>query len=199
MEPFKEITAPVIPIFVDNIDTDQIIPARYMKSTQKKGLGRYLFHDWRYDDQGNTKEGFILNQPGLNPQILVAGENFGSGSSREHAPWALQDFGFRVILAASFADIFKHNALNIGLLPIQADKSFLHNLLRLYEKKPDTQVHVDLVKQKVAIPDTEEFIYFEINQYKKKCLLHGLDDIDYLLKMKQDILDYENNRQTAIK
>lgn len=195
MEAFKKITAPIIPLSVDNIDTDQIIPARYMKSTQKQGLGQYLFYDWRFDSNGIPKKDFVLNQPGITCKILVAGENFGSGSSREHAPWALQDFGFRVIIAGSFADIFKHNALNIGLLPVEVDKDFLNKIFRQYEKNPNTKVHVDLVKQKVELTDTEESTYFEINQYKKKCLLKGIDDIDYLLNLKEEIIDYENKRE----
>lgn len=195
MQAFSEITAPIIPLPVDNIDTDQIIPARYMKSTQKQGLGQYLFYDWRFDANGNPKKNFVLNQPGITCKILVAGENFGSGSSREHAPWALQDFGFRVIIAGSFADIFRHNALNIGLLPVQADKDFLNTIFRQQDKEPNTKLHVDLVNQKVEIVGTEESTHFEINQYKKKCLLHGIDDIDYLMNMKQEIIEYENQRK----
>jgi 3-isopropylmalate/(R)-2-methylmalate dehydratase small subunit len=197
MQPFKEITAPIIPLPVDNIDTDQIIPARYMKSTQKKGLGKYLFHDWRYNSDGSPKEDFILNQPGLTCKILVAGENFGSGSSREHAPWALQDYGFRVIVATGFADIFKHNALNIGLLPVQVEKDFRDKILKQHQKDPKTQLHVDLENQKVTITDTGETTKFGINQYKKKCLLEGIDDIDYLLNMKDEIINYENKRQLS--
>ncbi|MFP4621635.1 MAG: 3-isopropylmalate dehydratase small subunit [Bacteroidales bacterium] len=195
MEAFREITAPFIPLPSDNIDTDQIIPARYMKSTQKKGLGQYLFYDWRFNSNGTPKKDFVLNQPGITCKILVAGENFGSGSSREHAPWALQDFGFRVIIAGSFADIFKHNALNIGILPVEVNKDFLNKIFRQYEKDPNTQIHVDLVKQKVEITNTGDFTHFDINQYKKKCLLHGLDDIDYLMNMKNEIIDYENKRE----
>lgn len=197
MEKFETITAPIIPLPVDNIDTDQIIPARYMKSIQKKGLGQYLFYDWRYDSEGNPKENFILNQTGLTFKILVAGENFGSGSSREHAPWALQDFGFRVIIAPSFADIFKNNALNVGILPVEVEKEFLNKILRLHEQDPNTQVHVDLEKQKVEIFDTKESTGFEINQYKKKCLLNGINDIDYLLSLKDEIIDYENKRHSV--
>ena len=199
MEPFKEITAPVIPLYVDNIDTDQIIPARYMKKKKKNGLGKYLFHDWRYDANENPKEDFILNKPGITPEILVTGENFGSGSSREHAPWALQDFGFRVIVATSFADIFKHNALNIGLLPIKASKEFVNKILKQYDKNPQSKIHVDLVKQQVEIVDTGEIADFEINQYKKKCLLHGINDIDYLLNLRDEISDYEKKRNMVSK
>jgi len=195
MEPFKEITAPIVPLPYDNVDTDQIIPARYMKSTQKKGLGKYLFYDWRFNSDGSAKKDFILNQPDLTCKILVAGDNFGSGSSREHAPWALQDYGFRVIIASSFADIFKHNALNVGLLPAEVDKDFMDKLLEQNKKDPKTEVHVDLVKQKVEIVGTSDYTYFEINQYKKKCLLHGIDDIDYLMNLKEDITEFENKRK----
>ncbi|MGM0532540.1 MAG: 3-isopropylmalate dehydratase small subunit [Bacteroidota bacterium] len=195
MEPFKEITAPIVPLPYDNIDTDQIIPARYMKSTQKKGLGKYLFYDWRFDSNGNPKKDFVLNQPGLTCKILVSGDNFGSGSSREHAPWALQDYGFRVIIASSFADIFKHNALNVGLLPVEVDRNFMDKLLKQNEKNPNTKIHVDLADQKVELTETGESTHFEINQYKKKCLMQGIDDIDYLMSIKEKIIDYENKRE----
>ena len=195
MEAFKEITAPIVPMPVDNIDTDQIIPARYMKSTQKQGLGQYLFYDWRFGSDGSPKKDCVLNQPGITCKILVAGENFGSGSSREHAPWALQDFGFKVIIAGSFADIFRHNALNIGLLPVEVDKEFLNKIFRQNENDPNTQMHVSLLEQKVELTETGDSAYFEINQYKKKCILHGIDDIDYLMGLKNEIIDYENKRE----
>jgi len=195
MEPFKEITAPIVPLPYDNIDTDQIIPARYMKSTQKKGLGKYLFYDWRFDANGNPKKDFVLNQPDITCKILVAGDNFGSGSSREHAPWALQDYGFRVIIASSFADIFKHNALNVGLLPVEVDRDFRDKLLKQYEKNPNSEIHVDLVNQKVEMVGTGDSTNFEINKYKKKCLLHGIDDIDYLMNLTEEITEFENKRK----
>ncbi|MBS3769703.1 MAG: 3-isopropylmalate dehydratase small subunit [Bacteroidales bacterium] len=195
MEPFKEITAPIVPLPYDNIDTDQIIPARYMKSTQKKGLGKYLFYDWRFDANGNPKKDFVLNQPDITCKILVAGDNFGSGSSREHAPWALQDYGFRVIIASSFADIFKHNALNVGLLPVEVDGDFMDKLLKQNEKNPNSEIHVDLVNQKVEMVGTGDSTNFEINKYKKKCLLHGIDDIDYLMNLTEEITEFENKRK----
>ena len=195
MEPFKEITAPIVPLPYDNIDTDQIIPARYMKSTQKKGLGKYLFYDWRFDANGNPKKDFVLNQPDITCKILVAGDNFGSGSSREHAPWALQDYGFRVIIASSFADIFKHNALNVGLLPVEVDRDFRDKLLKQFEKNPNSEIHVDLVNQKVEMVGTGDSTNFEINKYKKKCLLHGIDDIDYLMNLTEEITEFENKRK----
>ena len=195
MEPFKEITAPIVPLPYDNIDTDQIIPARYMKSTQKKGLGKYLFYDWRFDANGNPKKDFVLNQPDITCKILVAGDNFGSGSSREHAPWALQDYGFRVIIASSFADIFKHNALNVGLLPVEVERDFRDKLLKQYEKNPNSDIHVDLVNQKVEMVGTGDSTNFEINKYKKKCLLHGIDDIDYLMNLTEEITEFENKRK----
>jgi len=195
MEPFKEITAPIVPLPYDNIDTDQIIPARYMKSTQKKGLGKYLFYDWRFDANGNPKKDFVLNQPDITCKILVAGDNFGSGSSREHAPWALQDYGFRVIIAYSFADIFKHNALNVGLLPVEVERDFRDKLLKQYEKNPNSEIHVDLVNQKVEMVGTGDSTNFEINKYKKKCLLHGIDDIDYLMNLTEEITEFENKRK----
>jgi len=195
MEPFKEITAPIVPLPYDNIDTDQIIPARYMKSTQKKGLGKYLFYDWRFDANGNPKKDFVLNQPDITCKILVAGDNFGSGSSREHAPWALQDYGFRVIIASSFADIFKHNALNVGLLPVEVERDFRDKLLKQYEKNPNSEIHVDLVNQKVEMVGTGDSTNFEINKYKKKCLLHGIDDIDYLMNLTEEITEFENKRK----
>lgn len=175
---------------VDNIDTDQIIPARFLKATTREGFGDNLFRDWRYDDTNNPKAEFVLNSLEYQGKILVAGKNFGCGSSREHAAWALYDYGFRVVISSFFADIFKNNALNNALLPIQVEDTVLHELFSLIQSKPESELIIDLENQTLAF-GTDKKISFEINPYKKACLMHGYDDIDYLLSLKEKIRVFE--------
>lgn len=191
MEAFRKIISRAIPLPVEDIDTDQIMPARFLKATTREGFGENLFRDWRYDASGNPKEGFILNQPEYSGKILIAGKNFGCGSSREHAAWALYDYGFRIVISSYFADIFKGNALNNGLLPVQVSTDFLHSLFRVLEENEATQIEVDLENQKVSIRGTDESEAFDINPYKKICLLNGYDDIDFLISKKQLIEEFE--------
>jgi len=181
-----------VPMPMENIDTDQIIPARFLKATTRDGFGKNLFRDWRYEDndESRLKPGFILNNPLFKGQILVAGKNFGSGSSREHAAWALLDFGFRVIVSSFFADIFKNNALNNGVLPVQVSGGFLS---KIFSQTYDAGLTVNLEKQTITIDITEEQESFEINHYKKTCLLNGHDDIDYLISVKNEIEEFERN------
>lgn len=179
-----------VPINQENIDTDQIIPARFLKATTKDGFGKNLFRDWRYenDDDTKPKKDFPLNQSDFTGEILVAGKNFGCGSSREHAAWSLLDYGFRVVVSSFFADIFKNNALNNGVLPVQVSESFLQKLFQL---ENTTELLIDLEKQTISIPETGETESFEINAYKKTCLLNGFDDIDFLLSIKEEIELFE--------
>jgi len=180
-----------VPLPAENIDTDQIIPARFLKATSREGFGDKLFRDWRYDKQGNPYPDFVLNNPDYSGYILVGGKNFGSGSSREHAAWAIFDYGFKVVISSFFADIFKNNALNTGLLPVQITKSFLKTLLTAIEKNPGTIVKIDLPNQEISLIASGIKENFEISSYKKKCLLNGYDDIDYLINMKEKIIDFE--------
>jgi 3-isopropylmalate/(R)-2-methylmalate dehydratase small subunit len=176
---------------MENVDTDQIIPARFLKATDRKGFGENLFRDWRFDDRGVPKAGFILNDPLRTGKILIAGKNFGSGSSREHAAWALYDYGFRAIVSSYFADIFANNALNNGLLTVQIPDEFLKQLFSLINNNPAIVINIDLKNQEISIPGTGLKTVFPINTFKKKCLLDGIDDIDYLLSIKQEIVDFE--------
>jgi len=194
IEKFKILESTCIPLPIENVDTDQIIPARFLKATTREGFGENLFRDWRYDNQDQSLANFVLNNSEYSGQILVAGKNFGSGSSREHAAWAIYDYGFKVVVSSFFADIFKNNALNNGLLPVQVSEDFLSILLKKVFENPATNVMVDLPAQEIRIQGTEISEKFEINQYKKNCLLNGFDDIDYLLNLKDEIVDYENNR-----
>jgi len=191
MEKFKLIESTAVPLAVENIDTDQIIPARFMKATDRQGFGENLFRDWRYDETGEPKKDFILNDPGYSGIILIAGRNFGSGSSRGHAAWALYDYGFRVIVSSFFADIFRNNAMNNGLLPVQVSDNFLKKLFTAVQQNADVKIRVALENQEITLTDTGEMENFEINQYKKKCLLNGYDDIDYLLNIKDKIEKFE--------
>ncbi len=188
---FELLETTCVPLPLENVDTDQIIPARFLSATTRNGFGEKLFRDWRYDKSGNINKDFVLNDPGYTGKVLVAGKNFGSGSSREHAVWAISDYGFRAVVSSFFADIFKNNCLNNGLLPIVVPDRFLKDLLDLVQKKPDTRVRIDLEKQLFTLLPTEETISFEINPYKKECLLKGLDDIDYLLGIKDLINSFE--------
>ena len=194
MNKFVKLTSTVVPLPVENIDTDQIIPARFLKATTREGFGENLFCDWRYDANGNKKEDFVLNNPTYAGEILVAGKNFGCGSSREHAAWAIQDHGFKVVISSFFADIFKGNALNNGLLPIQVSDVFLAKIFEAVARDPKTQLTVDLQEQVVELQTTLENESFEINAYKKSCLINGYDDIDFILNQKEAVTTFENNR-----
>jgi len=194
VEKFSTIVSACVPLPIENVDTDQIIPARFLKATSRKGFGENLFRDWRYDKNDQPKAGFVLNQKTWSGTILVAGKNFGSGSSREHAAWAIYDYGFRVVVSSFFADIFKNNALNNGLLPVQVSEGFLATLLKEIQENPASQVTIDLEKQVIAILSTGASEKFDINPYKKTCLLNGYDDIDYLLSIKDKIVQFEQNR-----
>ena len=196
MNSIKVIKSRFVPIRIENIDTDQIIPARFLKATTKDGFGKNLFRDWRYlgNDESRPIEDFPLNQSKYNGEILVAGRNFGCGSSREHAAWALQDYGFHAIVSSFFADIFRNNALNNGVLPVQVSEHFLNEL---FQQDPETELIIDLEHQTIGIADTDLRETFAINAYKKKCLLNGYDDIDYLLSMKSQIEQFETERMTA--
>jgi 3-isopropylmalate/(R)-2-methylmalate dehydratase small subunit len=193
MEKFTTLKATAAPLAVENIDTDQIIPARFLKATDKKGFGENLFMDWRFDKKGEIVTDFPLNNPLYkNAQILVAGDNFGCGSSREHAAWAIVGYGFKVVISSFFADIFKGNALNNGLLPIQVSPAFLKEVLTAIKKDPNTEIIIDLENQVVVIDQAKEA--FDIDPYKKVCLLNGYDDIDYLISQKETIEEFEKGR-----
>ncbi len=194
MEKFKQITSTCVPLPIQNVDTDQIIPARFLKATTREGFGDNLFADWRYNKDGTPKIEFVLNDPTYSGEVLVAGKNFGSGSSREHAAWALDGYGFKVIISSFFADIFQNNALNNGILPIVVSESFLQDLFKAIDRNPATTVTVDLVNQTVVNNDSGESQSFDISPYKKKCLMEGLDDIDFLLSNKDKIEAYEQKR-----
>lgn len=197
MEKFEIIESGAVPLPIENIDTDQIIPARFLKATSREGFGENLFRDWRYDSSGNLKESFALNNPRYQGQILIAGKNFGCGSSREHAAWAIYDAGFRIVISSYFADIFRGNALNNGLLPLQVSDEMLQRLLEQVEREPQTQFVVDLLKQEFFVPVWNECVSFEIDQYKKECLINGYDDIDFLVNQKEAIEAYESTRAWA--
>lgn len=191
---FDIIVSTCVPLPLENVDTDQIIPARFLKATDKKGFGENLFRDWRYNKDGSLKKDFVLNNPKYKGCILVAGKNFGSGSSREHAAWAIAGYGFRVVISSFFADIHKQNELNNFVLPVVVTDDFLKELFEEIENNPDTLVEVDLPNQKVTNKTTGRTETFEINAYKKHCLMNGLDDIDYLLQNKDKIEKWETQR-----
>jgi len=195
-EKFNILESTCVPLPFENVDTDQIIPARFLSATSREGFGENLFRDWRYDKTGNRNMEFVLNDTRYNGKILVAGKNFGSGSSREHAVWAIYDYGFRTVISSFFADIFKNNALNNGLLPVVVPEKFLNDLLFTIQKEPGSLVRMDLERQSITVlPDGESFI-FEINPYKKECMLKGLDDIDYLLSKKDLITSFETGKKS---
>lgn len=196
IDKFKILESTCVPLPVENIDTDQIIPARFLKATSREGFGDKLFMDWRYDNQGNPRHDFILNDQGFSGKIFVSGKNFGCGSSREHAAWAIYDYGFKVVISSSFADIFKNNALNNGLLPVQVTPQFLHDLFNEINKNPKIKLRVDLPSQEVTDLSSGKTEFFEINSYKKECLLNGYDDIDYLINMKDKIIEFEKKSFT---
>lgn len=191
---FHTLESTAVPLPIENVDTDQIIPARFLKATERKGFGDNLFRDWRFDQNNNPKEEFVLNNPTYSGKILVGGHNFGSGSSREHAAWAVYDYGFRCIVSSFFADIFKNNCLNIGALPVQVSEEFLKTIFEAIEENPKTELLIDLPNQKIQINSTGASESFEINAYKKENMLNGYDDIDYLESMKEDIKTFAVNR-----
>jgi 3-isopropylmalate/(R)-2-methylmalate dehydratase small subunit len=194
MKKFERMTTAIVPLNIENIDTDQIIPARFLKATTREGFGENLFRDWRYNSDNTPKAEFVLNDPMYQGQVLVAGKNFGCGSSREHAAWAIQDAGFDAVISSFFADIFKGNALNNGLLPIQVSDEFLAAIFRAVENNQASQLDIDLENQTVTILDTGEQTEFEINPYKKSCLINGYDDIDFILNQKKLIEEFEQSR-----
>jgi 3-isopropylmalate/(R)-2-methylmalate dehydratase small subunit len=191
IEKFLKIVSPAVPLPIENVDTDQIIPARFLKAVERKGFGDNLFRDWRYKKDGTANPDFVLNNPKYSGNILVAGKNFGSGSSREHAAWAVYDFGFRVVVSSFFADIFKANVLNNGLLPIQVPEDFLGEMFETIENNPAVTFEVDLESQTLYNVSRSKKVTFDINPYKKECLLKGYDDIDYLLSLKSEIEAFE--------
>lgn len=191
-EKFEVLESTCVPLPLENIDTDQIIPARFLSATSREGFGDNLFRDWRYTKTGEKNNDFVLNSQVYSGKILVAGKNFGSGSSREHAVWAIYDYGFRAVISSFFADIFMNNALNNGLLPIIVTEEFLKKLQAIIQQKPGTLVKIDLEKQTLKILSSRDSVTFGINPYKKECMLKGLDDIDYLLNMKDSISGFEN-------
>ncbi|WP_418510740.1 3-isopropylmalate dehydratase small subunit [Corallibacter sp.] len=194
MEKFTTLHSTAIPLEIENIDTDQIIPARFLKATDKQGFGDNAFRDWRFDKQGNINETFALNNPKYHGSILVAGDNFGCGSSREHAAWALAGYGFKVIVSSFFADIFKGNALNNGLLPLQVSEGFLKDLFEVIKTNPETVLTVNLEAQTLTVDSTNLQTDFDIDPYKKTCMINGYDDIDYLLSKKEQIEAFELSR-----
>lgn len=187
---FTVLKSRAVPLPMENVDTDQIIPARFLKATKREGFGGNLFRDWQYNNDGSPKQEFVLNNPIYSGSILVGGKNFGSGSSREHAAWAIYDYGFRCVISSFFADIFKNNSMNIGILPVQVSDAFLTKIFQAIEADPNALVEVDLPEQKATIVSTGEYESFDINGYKKHNLINGFDDIDYLQAMKDEILEF---------
>ncbi len=189
---FTTLISTVVPLPIENIDTDQIIPARFLKATTREGFGENLFRDWRYDSEGRAKKEFVMNSPLYKGQILVAGKNFGCGSSREHAAWAIDGAGFRAVVSSFFADIFRNNALNNGLLPVVVSEEMLAEIFRVVESEPSTELKIDLETQTIEIIGTEYKESFDIAPYKKQCLMNGYDDVDYLVSIREEIAAYEN-------
>lgn len=188
---FNIITSTCVPLPLENVDTDQIVPARYLKTTSREGFGDYLFRDWRYNEDGSENKDFVLNDPKYKGEILVAGKNFGSGSSREHAAWAIADYGFRVVVSSFFADIHRNNELNNFVLPVVVSEQFLANLFSCISENPDTVVEVNLPEQTITNKINGEIERFEINGYKKYCLMNGLDDIDFLVQNRNKVDEFE--------
>ncbi len=187
---FTVLTSTAVPMPIENVDTDQIIPARFLKATERKGFGDNLFRDWRYNTDETPKKDFVLNNPIYSGKILVGGKNFGSGSSREHAAWAIYDYGFRAVISSFFADIFKNNSINVGILPVQVSEEFLTKIFNAIEADPNAQFEINLPNQTITILATREQQSFDINGYKKHNLTNGFDDIDYLQAMKEDIQSF---------
>ncbi|MGY8945469.1 MAG: 3-isopropylmalate dehydratase small subunit [Flavobacteriales bacterium] len=192
-EKFNILKSTAVPLPIENVDTDQIIPARFLKATERIGFGDNLFRDWRYNADNSTKKEFVLNNDTYSGEILLGGKNFGSGSSREHAAWAIYDYGFRCVISSFFADIFRGNCLNIGVLPVQVSPEFLDKIFDSVFKNSKTKLVVDLTNQKVSIPDLDISESFEINEYKKENMLNGYDDIDYLMNIKDTISEFAKN------
>ena len=190
---FNILTSTAVPLPLENVDTDQIIPARFLKATERKGFGDNLFRDWRYNPDDTPKENFVLNNPTYSGKILVGGKNFGSGSSREHAAWAIYDYGFRCVVSSFFADIFRNNCLNIGVLPVQVSAEFLDAIFKAIEADPNTEIEVNLPEERITILPSGASEAFTINAYKKDNLINGFDDIDYLLNMGEDITAFASN------
>lgn len=195
MEKFVHLRTTGVPLPVEDIDTDQIIPARFLKATTREGFGDNLFRDWRYNAD-NTPKDFVLNDDTFSGEIFVVGRNFGCGSSREHAAWSLHDYGFKVVVSSFFGDIFKNNALNNGLLPVIVEEEILQKVLKAIQENPSTELIVNLETQEFEVPDLGIKVSFEINPYKKTCLINGYDDIDFLLSLKEEITAYENKKAT---
>jgi 3-isopropylmalate/(R)-2-methylmalate dehydratase small subunit len=191
---FTILKSTAVPMPIENVDTDQIIPARFLKATKREGFGDNLFRDWRYNPDNSPKQDFVLNNPTYSGKILVGGKNFGSGSSREHAAWAIYDYGFRCVISSFFADIFKGNSLNIGILPVQVSDGFLDKIFKAIEKNPKAEIEVNLQTQTVTIVATGEKESFDINSYKKNNMTNGFDDIDYLISLRSDIKAFEKAR-----
>ena len=187
---FDILNSTAVPLPIENVDTDQIIPARFLKATERIGFGENLFRDWRYNSDDTPKEDFVLNNSTYSGKILVGAKNFGSGSSREHAAWAIYDYGFRCVISSFFADIFRNNCLNIGVLPVQISPDFLEHIFAVIDEDPKSSLTVDLPNQKVTVDKTGSSEAFEINPYKKENMTNGFDDIDYLLNIKKDIIDF---------
>jgi len=190
---FYILKSTAVPLPIENVDTDQIIPARFLKATERVGFGENLFRDWRFNSDNSPKDQFILNNTNFSGKILVGGKNFGSGSSREHAAWAIYDYGFRCVVSSFFADIFKNNCLNIGVLPVKVSNIFLEKIFSSINENPSTTITIDLPKQTINIDATDDLEEFEINSYKKNNMLNGFDDIDYLLKIKEKIKTFSKN------
>ena len=190
---FKVLTSTTVPLPIENVDTDQIIPARFLKATERIGFGDNLFRDWRYNNDDSPKEDFVLNNAKFSGQILLGGKNFGSGSSREHAAWAIYDYGFRCVISSFFADIFRNNCLNIGVLPVQVSAEYSAKMFEAFNADPKTSITIDLENQKVTLDNTGESENFDINPYKKENMLNGFDDIDYLLNLKEEIKEFSKN------
>jgi len=191
---FNILRSTAVPLPAENVDTDQIIPARFLKATEREGFGDNLFRDWRYHVEGNPKKDFVLNDPTYSGKILLCGRNFGSGSSREHAVWALYDYGFRCVVSSFFADIFKNNCLNIGVLPVTVSPEFAEVLFNAVEADPKTEIEIDIDKQKITWVNTGASESFDINSYKKENMKNGFDDIDYLLNIKEEIAAFAESR-----
>jgi 3-isopropylmalate/(R)-2-methylmalate dehydratase small subunit len=195
---FNILETTCVPLPLENVDTDQIIPARFLSATSREGFGENLFRDWRYIKTGEKNKEFVLNNSDYSGDILVAGRNFGCGSSREHAVWAIFDYGFKAVVSSFFADIFMNNAINNGLLPVKVSDPFLQKMLNIIQKDPGTKVRIDLEKQELILLNTGDSVHFEINAYKKECLLKGLDDIDYLLNIETLITDFETRKNILV-
>ena len=193
-EKFRILESSGVPLEIENVDTDQIIPARFLKATERIDFDKNLFRDWRYNQDNTLKKDFVLNDKRYSGKILIAGKNFGSGSSREHAVWAIYDYGFRCVISSFFADIFKNNCLNIGILPVQISANFLELIFNSIKKNPTVTLKVNLIEQEVSISDVSQIEKFEINPYKKENMMNGFDDIDYLLNMKSEIKNFASKR-----